>query len=233
MRDFLTIQSAKTSKGEPLGYLTAILYLSPNTVSGRNVCPSSVPECRAACLATSGRMAMPTHTAKRLARTHLFFNNRPAFEATLISALHAAKRAADRRNLKLAFRPNGTSDLHFHKLLSRWPEIAAIPHVIYDYTKRLEPRPYHTTFSFSGSLSSAIHAESVLRDGGNVAAVYSTPKGRPLPRQWYGWPVIDGDLHDLRFLDPPGHIVGLRYKRIPGHRAADFPTFVQGVHNVP
>ena len=32
------------------------------------------------------------------------------------------------------------------------------------------------------------------------------------PEQWYGWPVINGDEHDLRFLDPEGVIVGLTAK---------------------
>jgi hypothetical protein len=30
------------------------------------------------------------------------------------------------------------------------------------------------------------------------------------------YPTLDGDKHDLRFLDPPGHIVALKGKRIAG-----------------
>jgi hypothetical protein len=33
-----------------------------------------------------------------------------------------------------------------------------------------------------------------------------------LPSTWLGFPVIDGDRHDARFLDPAGVIVGLRAK---------------------
>ena len=30
------------------------------------------------------------------------------------------------------------------------------------------------------------------------------------------YPTLDGDKHDLRFLDPPGHIVALKGKTITG-----------------
>jgi hypothetical protein len=50
----------------------------------------------------------------------------------------------------------------------------------------------------------------------NVAVVYSTRKGEALPRYAYAarrrYDVIDGDMTDLRFLDPRGVVVGLRAK---------------------
>jgi hypothetical protein len=33
-----------------------------------------------------------------------------------------------------------------------------------------------------------------------------------LPPIWKGFPVIDGDVSDLRFLDPRGTVVGLKAK---------------------
>jgi hypothetical protein len=45
----------------------------------------------------------------------------------------------------------------------------------------------------------------------NAAAVFKGPS-KGLPRAYKGFPVIDGDLHDLRFLDPHGVIVGLKAK---------------------
>jgi hypothetical protein len=51
MDRLLTIQNAKTRKGEKLGILTGILYLAPANESGvMNTCASSTPECRHACL---------------------------------------------------------------------------------------------------------------------------------------------------------------------------------------
>jgi len=45
-----------------------------------------------------------------------------------------------------------------------------------------------------------------------VAVVFSTDKGRPLPEYFMGYEVVDADADDLRFLDPPGTISGLRFK---------------------
>jgi hypothetical protein len=42
--------------------------------------------------------------------------------------------------------------------------------------------------------------------------VFDTKKGADLPATWNGITVIDGDISDLRFLDPRGVIVGLRGK---------------------
>ncbi|MCH8014657.1 MAG: hypothetical protein IH823_07785 [Candidatus Dadabacteria bacterium] len=47
---------------------------------------------------------------------------------------------------------------------------------------------------------------------GNFAVVFDTKKGKALPQTWQGINVFDGDLDDLRFLDPSNVIVGLRAK---------------------
>lgn len=47
-------------------------------------------------------------------------------------------------------------------------------------------------------------ARRVLGAGGNVAVVFRVKRGRPLPAVWNGYPVIDGDVTDLRYLDPAG-----------------------------
>ena len=42
---YLTIDNAKTIKGESEGYLTGILYLAPHTLAGGpNVCPHATAE---------------------------------------------------------------------------------------------------------------------------------------------------------------------------------------------
>jgi len=43
---------------------------------------------------------------------------------------------------------------------------------------------------------------------GRVAVVF----GKVLPATFLGVPVVDGDAHDLRFLNPGGVVVGLRAK---------------------
>jgi hypothetical protein len=56
--------------------------------------------------------------------------------------------------------------------------------------------------------------------------VFDTKRGQPLPSTYKGYTVIDGDKDDLRFLDPKGVIVGLRYKIVPRNgrrmKAADW-----------
>ena len=47
--------------------------------------------------------------------------------------------------------------------------------------------------------------KTILELGGNVAVVF---RGS-LPKTYLGYPVVNGDEHDLRFKDPKGVIVGL------------------------
>lgn len=63
----------------------------------------------------------------------------------------------------------------------------------------------------------------MLAHGANVAVVFGTPKGHALPETWHGYRVVDGDVSDLRFLDPPGTVVGLRAK---GSAKKNQSTFV-------
>jgi hypothetical protein len=73
------------------------------------------------------------------------------------------------------------------------------------------------TFSYSGeNLAECLR---VLALGVNVAVVFTTRKGEKLPATWNGYRVIDGDTHDVRFLDrkrkrkgETAVIVGLRPK---------------------
>jgi hypothetical protein len=157
---------------------------------------------------------------------------------------------------RLAVRINGTSDIRWERVLpevfSDFPEVA-----FYDYTKLsvrflprhgIEPAPlppnYSLTFSYSGD--NAAEAEAVLKRGGNVAMVFDI---RPtigkihmapmvtrasLPGSRYSYPVVDGDLHDLRFMDPHGVIVGLRAKgALRKEVATGDSEFVRYVRDLP
>jgi hypothetical protein len=241
-RRLLTWQNAKTSKGESLGYYTGILYLSPANESGlMNTCVMASIECIAACLKASGRLNMPKSVQSRIEKTRLLFHARELFLDSLRWDIGMTIRRASQlgycshckdvqtkrtgRNankcrmckgtletVKPAVRLNGTSDLPWLAMLlsAEFPDV-----VFYDYTKLPRPylrvRPnYRITFSYSGhNLAESLDA---LSHGVNVAAVFNVPKGMPLPDSWQGFPVIDGDTHDLRFLDATGVIVGLRPK---------------------
>jgi hypothetical protein len=148
----------------------------------------------------------------RVKRTRLYFSDPERFLAILAADILRQQRRATTHGLRFAVRLNGTSDLPGLPLLmsARFPDV-----VFYDYTKHPAPwkraRPnYSVTFSRSESNESA--CLDALAHGVNVAVVFSTRKGEPLPARWKGWPVMDGDVSDLRFLDAPRHVVGVRAK---------------------
>ena len=97
------------------------------------------------------------------------------------------------------------------------------------------PPNYYLTFSLSeNNLEKCL---DILNRGGNVAAVFQyegKKSARKFPSQWLGYRVVDGDLHDLRFLDgndnsfnnSRGLIVGLWAK---GKAKKDTLDFAIGV----
>ena len=82
------------------------------------------------------------------------------------------------------------------------------------------PKNYNLTFSRSETNEN--DCISILKRGGNVAVVF---RGKALPTHWQGFPVINGDENDLRFLDPKGVVVGLSAK---GKAKTDTSGFVVG-----
>jgi hypothetical protein len=84
------------------------------------------------------------------------------------------------------------------------------------------PTNYHITFSKNESNDA--ECVSALKLGANVAVVFNTKKGADLPESWNGYPVVDGDDTDLRFMDPKGgYVIGLRAK---GKAKKDVSGFV-------
>lgn len=213
-RSILQYDNAKTSKGESLGYKTGILYLAPGNEAGRgNLCQFMTDGCGEGCLYTSGMASVyKTINEARVAKTHFMFDEPEAFDLSLRYDIEKLVRDAEEEGLIPAVRLNGTSDLA--KLGMKYAKL--FPDVqFYDYTKLpkawMRQRPnYHLTFSRSeNNLSDVIDA---LRHHISVAVVFDTKKGKELPAEFMGRQVIDGDLHDLRFLDERGVIVGLRAK---------------------
>jgi hypothetical protein len=213
----LTEASAKTVKGEKVGFLTGILYLSPSDSAGigKNVCPFASAGCIATCLNTAGRAGImrkgETTNAileARKRRTKAFFTDRAGFIQTLHSDISKLVKRAERIGMKPAVRLNGTSDLRFeifaNSLFRDFPQVT-----FYDYTKDLNrvrdyvngilPRNYYVTFSFSERATvSDLHY--AMENGVNVAAAYTGNVAEEFrtnrPNDY-----VDGDLHDLRFLD--------------------------------
>lgn len=111
--------------------------------------------------------------------------------------------------MRPAVRINGTSDQPqlALEMAREFPEVQ-----FYDYTKIPAPWKrtlpnYHLTFSFSGE--NLADCMAALEHGINVAVVFPTAN---FPKTWNGYPVINGDKNDLRFLDPNNVVVGLKAK---------------------
>lgn len=222
---------SKTVKGEKYGYLTGILYLAPSDVSGLiNTCPHASKGCRLACLYSAGRGAFSNVQKARIEKTRKFVQEREAFMSQLVDDIGELKRKASKEGKIPCVRLNGTSDIPWHQIkVNDTQNIMELFKTVqfYDYTKdrvrmiaslkgHFWPSNYHVTFSRSESNQTA--CEEVLALGGNVAAVF-----RMVPPESFGVPVVDGDLSDLRFLDPAGVVVGLKAK---GKAKKDLSGFV-------
>lgn len=197
------------------------LNLAPNHIVfklrklGRGtICVRSTPECRAMCLVYSGQnMADPYNLQLKIATTEALLQEPAAFCRLLLAATHLAA-CTTRCEGKLPFvRLNVYSDIpweaFFPGIFDHFSDLQ-----FYDYTKipgRKTPANYDLTFSYSGH--NEAEAKKELARGRRVAVVFGVKRGDDLPDRFWGRKVVDGDLHDLRPLDPGGVIVGLRWKQ--------------------
>jgi hypothetical protein len=224
-KNLLSKNNAKTVKGEKKGYTTYIMYLSPFTQNskGINLCSHASEGCAKACLFGSGAARFDRVQAGKVNKTEYFLADRSKFLAQLDAeiATIAAKHAKD--GSKFAIRLNGTSDIRFEKFKIRDDKniFELHPSVqFYDYTKNYlrfyteVSSNYHLTFSLSET--NREKAIELLGLGVNVAMVFGVKDETQLPTEYLGYPVINGDENDLRFLDSKNVIVGLRYKYLTG-----------------
>jgi len=212
--------------------LSFILHLAPSTLSGRNTCPKATAGCASACLNTAGRGGMfkkgeNTNTIQkaRIRKTVEFFRDREQFMMDLYKDIQKAIKFAERKGLTPVFRLNGTSDLSWEKYevgttgMNIFQLFSTVQ--FYDYTKVLGRKVkhipnYHLTFSKADGNDADVAA--AIEQGYTIAAVFDR-----LPDTHMGLPVINADLHDLRFLDPLGSIAGLKAK---GRAKKDYTGFV-------
>ena len=231
-----TESNPKLAKGAKLGVLSKPHNLAPGKESGKyNLCASASPGCLIACLNTAGNpIYLRAKLSARIQRTHAFMTMRKAYIALIAFELESLERKAKALNMIPAWRPNTTSDYPFQSValtVNGKPHKSLIHYFegieAYDYTKvtkkalqwvkGLLPSNYHITFSKSEVNDSCV--DRVLAAGGNVAVVFE----KALPATYKGVTVIDGDESDVRFMDKPGVIVGLKAK---GEAKADASGFV-------
>lgn len=148
------------------------------------------------------------------------------------------------RHKNFAIRLNGTSDFPFENLrifkrtsngkiwvykkpnknlkniFELFPDVT-----FYDYTKipnrfnnKFHADNYHLTFSRSEDNHKSVL--DILNRGYNVAVVFGVKDEADLPKTYLGFPVVNGDENDLRFLDDENVVVGLKYKYLTGKGTA-------------
>ncbi len=221
--------SHKLDLSEKAGVLTYGVYLAPWNLSGHQVCAGG-KNCHQFCLNGSGQnkideLARGRDLSKinisRIKKTRLFYENRALFMNILIKEIKRAQNRARALNMPFAVRLNCTSDLSPElfvdpvsglNILQLFSDIQ-----FYDYTKvpnRIKLlgkySNYDLTFSFDGYNWKT--AAEFLNNGGRVAVVFY--KQGVLPVSFAGFPVVDGNNYDMRYMDPQKCIIGLYYHSV-------------------
>lgn len=231
--DLLGMANAKTIKGEKRGWLTAVLYLAPDSSAfgsehdpERTLCPFSTRGCRAACLNTAGRGQLSFVQQSRIGKSRAFATDPARFVDLLRADARRLVDCARRDGMRAAVRLNGTSDVPWERYDVFVPDAA-----YYDYTKwpleeRDGPPSYRLVYSVSESRASWRRAERYLDAGHTAAVVFSSKEhiAEIVSVGYRGYPAVNGDADDLRFLDPPGHVVALSAK---GRGRTDATGFVR------
>jgi len=165
-----------------------------------NMCPYSTPGCRGACLVHSGRLGMNPAKRAMLARTALFNVHPKAFWTLVEDEIRCHKKRVEKKGKKLVVRLDGTTQINIEEtapwILDAYPDV-----IFQDYLKG----PYKTQWTRPNRYQVASGTERdtdvTIRGRGNMVFPVDVKKGDPLPEMFMGLPAIDGDKHDLRFLD--------------------------------
>lgn len=214
-----SLDNKKASKSVKFGYLNGIQYFMHHTSAMaegvKNMCPWASKECSAWCFGGVKRLSMPNVVNARTNRSLLFLNDKEAYIELLKTEVAYLQKKAKNKGLKLALRLNGTSDKDFHKLgiYEMFPDVQFCeytknPGMVRKYVNGELPDNLHITLSRSED-NHEFCLEMLATGKINVAVPFFGDK----PDSFYGFPVISGDDHDLRFLDPKGgHIIALKFK---------------------
>lgn len=232
MADNILGQNYKTSKETPedpsdvmglslLPYDMAKRTSSrPLPLRGLGLCAGSSAACRQACLVYSGHNMIDIYNmVVKTARTEALLLEPTAFARMLVEGV--------KKHMRPARGSGGYEPLVRLNVFSDVPWELVLPGIFdhfsdsqfYDYTKvpgRTPPSNYDLTFSYSGV--NQTYVEHELQRGRRVAVVFLLPgtlrtrREAPLPNSFMGYPVVDGDISDVRPRDPAPGVVGLRWK---------------------
>jgi len=210
--------STKVEKGDEQGVLTTVHYGAPATqlrwAGVLTQCPNACKGCIRACLGhTAGRMVYDSVRNAQNWKTLFVFYDRPSAHALARKELRELRKRAEKLGKQAAARWNGTTDDPWFADLLETDGVQ-----LYDYTKNVQDArlslvgdsAVHRTLSYSGA--NLTDCLKFLRLGGTVAVVFRTRNTDRFPDTWHGFPVLNGDETDIRYRDPPGHVVALTAK---------------------
>ena len=217
--------STKHEKAFKYNEMVYTIYLAPAKSSGYEVCPGRTAECTLLCLNESGRNKMNTEREvirnSRIKKTRLFHEEHQFFVKWVFEEIKLARKKAEKLNYRFSVRLNNTSDISpedFYILNENGTRVNILEYFndvkFYDYTKvpeRLELTKkysnYDLTFSFSGT--NKFDCLQMLKNDVRVSVVFKT-----VPETFWGYPVVNGDNYDMRYLDPKQSIIGLKFKQV-------------------
>jgi len=184
-----------------------------------------VAKCKSACLNTAGLGGVyPSIQKARQRKTDLFLNDRVEFMRQLFADIVKIEKHCIKKGKIAAIRLNGTSDIQYElikvnglNVFDTFPNIT-----FYDYTKipnRKISNIKNYSLTWSYSEANEKYSDYFNTVPNNIAVVFRDK----LPKTFNTKEVINGDLTDLRFLDPDNVIVGLKAK---GKAKKDYSGFV-------
>lgn len=228
----LLTQNSKLAKGDGTFSNWGLELLPADLNPIKTACPAAC-DCRYSCLAFSGvgnmfkgpsmlagtELSVPLMAKTR--RSFLFLNDKNFFQSLLTIEINRLHMIAGLEGKELGVRLNVTSDYDWTSFVKNNKEIQ-----FYDYTRvwnRLSTKNWHLTYSVSKGTTDPL-IQDRLEEGYNVAVVF----GGDLPPKFLGYPVVDGDISDARWLDKPGTVVGLKIKSTVGGARGSKPAISRG-----
>jgi hypothetical protein len=201
------------------------LSLAPADMSGGwNVCRYSTVGCRAACLATSGNGRYGATQRGRVWKTRWLAERPLEFLRVLVDEVDRIKVSSwEGAGWTVSLRLNVLSDLPW-ETLAPWlvRRIRGRGIRLYDYSKYPSSKRSGAAalgYEVCQSVSEKT-TDCQLRGMAHPVVVVDVTRGRALPVEWMGRPVVDGDRSDARYLDPAGSVVLLRYKEVSSCKRA-------------
>lgn len=208
----------KKTSGSLAVYRVAGLSLFPDD----KLCPSRhIAGCAEPCLESAGRGRMRNVIDGRQKKAQWFRKDQSGFLAQLRKELANFEKTCQRQGVKPAVRLNVLSDVQWERLgiPQEFPNT-----LFYDYSKLAHrlgktPENYRLMFSYSGKKEYKKQVQKALKSNVPISAVFRGP----MPSEFLGRQVIDGDESDLFNLFAGPVVVGLRAK---GKAKTDQSDFV-------